>query len=79
MGHPAVFEAAVVAIPDDRWDERPLASVVLKEGSQVSPEELRLLPEWQGRQVVGAGALVVERDGSAKISPPISGGCVTPA
>ncbi|MGO9197776.1 MAG: long-chain fatty acid--CoA ligase [Acidimicrobiales bacterium] len=40
MGHPAVFEAAVVAIPDDRWDERPLACVVLKEGSQVSPEEL---------------------------------------
>jgi fatty-acyl-CoA synthase len=40
MGHPAVFEAAVVAIPDERWDERPLACVVLKEGSATSPEEL---------------------------------------
>ncbi|MHB8245384.1 MAG: long-chain fatty acid--CoA ligase [Acidimicrobiales bacterium] len=40
MGHPAVFEAAVVAIPDERWDERPLACVVLHEGSEVSVEEL---------------------------------------
>jgi fatty-acyl-CoA synthase len=28
MGHPAVREAAVVAVPDDTWDERPLACVV---------------------------------------------------
>jgi fatty-acyl-CoA synthase len=40
MGHPAVFEAAVVAIPDDRWDERPLACVVLNEGTEVSVAEL---------------------------------------
>ncbi len=32
MGHPAVREAAVVAVPDDRWDERPLACIVLQEG-----------------------------------------------
>jgi hypothetical protein len=30
MGHPAVAEAAVVAIPDARWGERPLLVVVLK-------------------------------------------------
>ena len=30
--HPAVFEAAVVAVPDARWDERPLACVVLRRG-----------------------------------------------
>jgi fatty-acyl-CoA synthase len=40
MGHPAVFEAAVVAIPDERWDERPLACVVLREGAAATPEEL---------------------------------------
>ena len=32
MGHPDVFEAAVVAVPDERWDERPLACVVLAPG-----------------------------------------------
>ena len=32
MGHPDVVEAAVVAIPDDKWQERPLASVVVREG-----------------------------------------------
>lgn len=32
MAHPDVAEAAVVAVPDARWDERPLATVVLKEG-----------------------------------------------
>jgi fatty-acyl-CoA synthase len=40
MGHPSVFEAAVVAIPDDRWDERPLACVVLVEGATATPREL---------------------------------------
>ena len=40
MGHPAVFEAAVVAVPDERWDERPLACVVLRPGASASPEEL---------------------------------------
>ena len=41
MGHPAVLEAAVVAIPDEKWQERPLASVVVREGMSVTPEELR--------------------------------------
>jgi fatty-acyl-CoA synthase len=41
MGHHAVAEAAVVAIPDDRWGERPLAAVVLRDGMRVSPQELR--------------------------------------
>ena len=40
MGHPAVREAAVVAVPDERWDERPLACVVLDEGAQASPADL---------------------------------------
>jgi fatty-acyl-CoA synthase len=41
MGHQAVAEAAVVAIPDERWGERPLAAVVLRDGMTASPEELR--------------------------------------
>jgi fatty-acyl-CoA synthase len=41
MGHPAVFEAAVVAVPDERWQERPLCCVVLCPGESASAEELR--------------------------------------
>ena len=40
MGHPAVREAAVVAVPDERWDERPLACIVLKPGASATPAEL---------------------------------------
>lgn len=42
IAHPAVREAAVIAIPDERWSERPLACVVLEEGAtSASPDELR--------------------------------------
>jgi fatty-acyl-CoA synthase len=42
MGHPEIFEAAVIAVPDDKWQERPLACVVRVPGSLVSSEELRV-------------------------------------
>jgi fatty-acyl-CoA synthase len=40
MSHPKVKEAAVVGIPHPKWDERPLACVVVKEGETVSEEEI---------------------------------------
>ncbi len=41
MAHPAVFEAAVIAVPDERWHERPLCCVVLRPEPTASAEELR--------------------------------------
>ena len=41
MGHAAVAEAAVIAIPDDQWGERPMAVVVLREGSEATADDLR--------------------------------------
>ena len=40
MAHPDVVEAAVIAVPDERWSERPLVAVVLEEGSDVTPDDL---------------------------------------
>ncbi len=42
IAHPGVREAAVVGIPDERWQERPLAVVVIEEGADVNPRDLRI-------------------------------------
>jgi fatty-acyl-CoA synthase len=40
MAHPGVVEAAVIAVPDERWSERPLVAVVLEPGTELSAQEL---------------------------------------
>lgn len=53
LEHPAVAEAAVIGVPDPRWDERPLATIVVKDGvPDPSVEELRAhletkMAKWQ--------------------------------
>jgi fatty-acyl-CoA synthase len=50
MAHPAVLEAAVVGVADSRWGERPLATVVRREGAEVSADDLRT---FLGERVAG--------------------------
>jgi acyl-CoA synthetase (AMP-forming)/AMP-acid ligase II len=47
MAHPDVLEAAVIAKPDEKWAERPLCCVVLRDGAEVSAEQL--LDHLRGR------------------------------
>jgi fatty-acyl-CoA synthase len=52
MSHPEVVEASVVNIPDEKWGERPLATVVIKDGSAITTGDLRnylsdKVAQWQ--------------------------------
>jgi fatty-acyl-CoA synthase len=42
LGHPSVFEAVVIGVPDEHWGELPHALVVLKDGEQTSEDELKV-------------------------------------
>jgi fatty-acyl-CoA synthase len=41
MSHPDVAEAAVIAVPSERWMERPMACVVVKDGATLTPDQVR--------------------------------------
>ena len=63
LTYPKVAEAAVVAVPHERWQERPVALAVLQPGQQASPEELldhlrgQVPRWWLPEQVIITGAL----------------------
>ena len=51
MSHPDIYEAAVIAIPDEHWGERPLAVVTLKTDREPDVETIReflmrIYPRW---------------------------------
>ncbi|MEP6740280.1 MAG: fatty acid--CoA ligase, partial [Caldimonas sp.] len=52
MAYPAIAEAAVIAIPDPKWSERPLACIVLKQGHD---ENRETLPVRLGEHLLGHG------------------------
>ena len=62
MEHPSVLEAAVIAMPDERWSERPLACVVLADGEKPDPTGLRkhLASRMAGWQVPETFAFIDE-------------------
>src|SRR3954454_124436 len=62
MAHDAVVEAVVVGIPDEKWAERPLASVVVRDGASVTVEELRefLAKDFAKWQLPDAWAFIDE-------------------
>lgn len=69
--HPGVVDAAVIGVPDPTWQERPLALVVLREDTSVTPEQLRAhLAQRVARWQVPDRILIVEtipRTGVGKI------------
>ena len=68
MAHPDVFEAAVIAIPDPKWSERPLVAVVPKPGSHA-----RRRPTWWPSWPTAC------RAGGCPTSGPSSARCPRPA
>ena len=57
MAHPAVLDAAVIGIPDERWQERPLAVIAFKPGQSAEPDELREFLRGKVAQLLASGDL----------------------
>jgi fatty-acyl-CoA synthase len=71
VGHPDVLEAAVVAVPDDEWGERPKAFVTLREGARLTEEELiafsrETLPGFKAPDEIEFGELPKTSTGKVK-------------
>ena len=64
MGHPKVAEAAVIAVPHPKWAERPLACVVVKEGEELTREEVLEFLARAADQVAAARRRRVHRRGA---------------
>ena len=62
IGHPSVKEACVIAIPDEKWVERPLACIVPAENAKISCEELKafLSKEFSHYQVPDKYIMIAE-------------------
>ena len=54
MAHPDVLEAAVIGVADERWQERPLACVVLRPGTTAKACDLRSFLDGSRRTVAGS-------------------------
>jgi fatty-acyl-CoA synthase len=62
MAHPAVVEAAVIGVPHPKWQERPVAIVVVKTGQDLSAEAIHShlsqhFAKWQLPEVIFADAV----------------------
>jgi fatty-acyl-CoA synthase len=51
MAHPSILEAAVIGIPDVKWDERPMACLVLREGTEPGEALINDVKSFLGERV----------------------------